>query len=504
ELAIANQELAFQNEEKAKRAAELVIANKELAFQNEEKDKRAAELDIANQKLAFQSKEKGKLAEKLNGLAFYDALTGLPNRRILIDRLNHALASNVRNGRESAVMFVDLDHFKDINDSLGHEVGDLLLIQIAQRLESCLRKGDTVGRLGGDEFVLILENLDEKTIEAAAKANAIADKIFAALNKPYQLDMHQCYSTASIGAVFFDHEGKTAEDLLKQADIAMYQAKKAGGNLISFFNPKMQDIINLRITLENELRIAVEKSQFHLYYQIQMDSANRALGAEALIRWTHPERGLVLPVTFIPLAEKNALIIPIGKWVIETACAQLALWQKESRTRDLTLSVNVSARQFRQQDFVEQVQSAVQRHAIPRNLLKLELTESLLQYDVEVTIAIMKALNNIGIQFSLDDFGTGYSSLQYLKRLPLDEFKIDQSFVRELATDSNDKAIVKAIIAMAQILNINVIAEGVETEDQRQLLLGKGCTFFQGYLFSKPVPIEQFETLIHSASSLKK
>lgn len=268
-------------------------------------------------------------------------------------------------------MFIDLDNFKDINDTLGHEFGDLLLIQIAQRLASYLRKGDTVARLGGDEFVLILEDLDKKAIKAVEKANAIADKIFAAINKPYQLDMHECHSTVSIGAVFFGHEGITAEDLLKRADIAMYQAKKAGGNLISFFNPEMQEIINGRITLKNELRIAVEKSQFHLYYQIQMDSANRALGAEALIRWTHPERGLVLPVAFILPAEESGLILPIGKWVIETACAQIKVWQKKSQTRDLTLAVNVSAKQFRQKNFVDQVQSAVQRHAIPRNLLKL-------------------------------------------------------------------------------------------------------------------------------------
>mgnify|MGYP003624544810 CR=1 FL=1 len=289
----------------------------------------------------------------------------------MIDRLRHALASNVRQGCESAVMFIDLDNFKDINDTLGHEFGDLLLIQIAQRLASYLRKGDTVARLGGDEFVLILEDLDKKAIKAVEKANAIADKIFAAINKPYQLDMHECHSTVSIGAVFFGHEGITAEDLLKRADIAMYQAKKAGGNLISFFNPEMQEIINGRITLKNELRIAVEKSQFHLYYQIQMDSANRALGAEALIRWTHPERGLVLPVAFILPAEESGLILPIGKWVIETACAQIKVWQKKSQTRDLTLAVNVSAKQFRQKNFVDQVQSAVQRHAIPRNLLKL-------------------------------------------------------------------------------------------------------------------------------------
>ncbi|MFT6986111.1 MAG: diguanylate cyclase (GGDEF)-like protein [Psychromonas sp.] len=517
ELAIADKELVFQKKEKGKRvkekgkrAAELAIANKELAFQNTEKDKRAAELSIANKELAiankelaiankelaFQNEEKGKLAEELNDFAFYDPLTGLPNRRLLIDRLHHALASSVRKGLEGTVMFIDMDNFKDINDTLGHGYGDLLLKQTATRLESCLRKGDTAARLGGDEFVLILEDLDKKTIKAATKVNIIADKIFATLNKPYQLDMHKYHSTVSIGAVFFDHEGNTAEELLKQADIAMYQAKQAGGNSIRFFNQEMQEIINVRITLENELRIAVEKSQFHLYYQIQINSSNRSCGAEALIRWMHPERGLVLPATFIPLAEETELILPIGQWVIDTACAQLRVWQKNTLTRDLTLSVNVSAKQFRQKNFVDQVQAALQRHAISGNLLKLELTESLLQEDIDVTIATMKALKKIGVQFSLDDFGTGYSSLQYLKHLPLEQFKIDQSFVRDIVTDRSDKAIVKAIISMAQLLKIEIIAEGVETIEQRQLLLDEGCIFFQGYLFSKPIPIDQFDALI--------
>ncbi|MFT6987664.1 MAG: diguanylate cyclase (GGDEF)-like protein [Psychromonas sp.] len=496
ELAIANKELGFQNEEKDKRAAELAISNKELAFQNAEKDKRVIELAIANRKLAFQDKR----TEELNDFAFYDTLTGLPNRRLLIDRLHHALASNVRKRSESAVMFIDLDNFKDINDTLGHGYGDLLLKQTAQRLESCLRKNDTVARLGGDEFVLILEDLDKIPIEAAAMVKAIGDKIFANLNKPYQLDIHEYYSSASIGVVFSGHEGKTAEELLKQADIAMYQAKQAGRNTLRFFNQNMQDIINVRTTLENELRIAVAKWQFQLYYQIQMDSSNRAWGAEALIRWMHPERGLVFPATFIPLAEETGLILPIGQWVIDTACAQLKVWQKESLTRDLTLAVNVSAKQFRQKDFVAQVQAALQRHDIPGNLLKLELTESLLQEDIQVTIATMKALKKIGVQFSLDDFGTGYSSLQYLKQLPLEQFKIDQSFVRDIVTDISDKAIVKAIISMAQILNIEIIAEGVETIEQRQLLLDEGCAFFQGYLFSEPIPIDQFKALICSGS----
>ncbi len=496
ELAIANTELAFQNEEKGKRAAELAIANTELAFQNEEKDKRAAELAIANTELAFQNEEKEKRAAEFHTLAFYDPLTSLPNRRLLIERLHHALASSARKGSQSAVMFINLDKFEDINDTLGYGHGDLLLEQTAQRLASCLNKGDTLARVGNDEFVLVLEDLDQNSIEAAAKAKTVSDKIFTALNEPYQLYLHKYCGTASMGAVFFGHDDKSAEELLKQAGIAMHQAKKTGRNLLRFFNQDMQDIINVRTSLENELRIAVEDRKFKLYYQVQVDNLNRVLGAEALIRWPHHKRGLVPPDIFIPLAEVTGLIIPIGQWVVETACAQLGDWQKNSLTRGLTLAVNVSALQFRQADFVTHVRAAVEKHAIPPNLLKLELTESLLQEDVDVTIDTMYALKEVGVQFSLDDFGTGYSSLQYLKQLPLDQFKIDQSFVRDIDTNSNDNAIVKTIISMAQSLGIEVIAEGVETEAQRLLLLDDGCVAFQGYLFGKPVPIEQFDALI--------
>jgi diguanylate cyclase (GGDEF)-like protein/PAS domain S-box-containing protein len=435
-------------------------------------------------------------ADKIKNLAFYDPLTGLPNRRLLLDRLHQAFASSARSGREGALLFIDLDNFKDINDTLGHDIGDLLLQQTAQRLESCLREVDTVARLGGDEFVVMLEDLSEQPIEAATQTETVGDKILVTLNQPYQLATHTYHSTPSIGATLFNDHHQSEEELLKQADIAMYQAKKAGRNTLRFFNPKMQDIINVRIALESELRNALENQQFHLYYQIQVDSSHRPLGAEALIRWLHPERGLVSPAQFIPLAEETGLILPIGQWVLETACTQLKAWQQDALTRDLILAVNVSAKQFRQADFVAQVQAAMQRHAINPIRLKLELTESMLLENIEDTITTMDALKEIGVQFSLDDFGTGYSSLQYLKRLPLNQIKIDQSFVRNLATDSGDKAVVRAIIAMAQSLNLDVIAEGVETEEQRQLLLVKGCTHYQGYLISKPVPIEQFEALL--------
>ncbi len=434
--------------------------------------------------------------EEIKNLAFYDSLTQLPNRRLLLDRLKHALTSSTRNRKKSALLYIDLDNFKTLNDTLGHDIGDLLLQQVAQRLVSHVREDDTVARLGGDEFVVMLEGLSEHALEAATQTEAIGNKILTALNQPYQLAMHICHSASSIGAILINGHQQVAEDLLKQADIAMYQAKKSGRNTLCFFDPKMQDIINARATLEGELRIALENKQFQLYYQIQVDNLCRPLGAEALIRWQHPERGLVSPVQFIPLAEETGLILPMGQWVLETACAQLKEWQQDVFTRDLVLSVNVSAKQFRQADFVTQVQAAVQRHAINPELLELELTESMLLESIEDTIATMNALKEINIKFSLDDFGTGYSSLQYLKRLPLNQLKIDQSFIRDIVANSNDKSIVHTIIVMTQSLNLDVIAEGVETEDQRLLLLNSGCNAYQGNLFGKPVPIEQFETLL--------
>ena len=440
--------------------------------------------------------ERKAAQEEIENLAFYDPLTRLPNRRLLMDRLHQASASSARSGRECALLFIDLDNFKDINDNLGHDIGDLLLQQTAQRLESCLREVDTVARLGGDEFVVVLEGLSEHALEAATQTKTVGEKILVTLGQPYQLATHKYHSTASIGATMFSDHHQSQGELLKQADIAMYQAKKAGRNTLRFFDPQMQVSITGRFSLEGELRKALGNQEFQLYYQIQVDSSHRPLGAEALIRWIHPLRGMVSPAQFIPLAEETGLMLPIGQWVLETACTQLKAWEQDALTRDLILAVNVSAKQFHQAGFVAQMQAAVQHHAINPMLLKLELTEGMLLENIEDTIATMNALNEIGVQFSLDDFGTGYSSLQYLKRLPLDQIKIDQSFVRDIGTDSNDKAIVSAIIAMAQSLNLSVIAEGVETKEQRQFLLEKGCTHYQGYLFSKPVPIEQFEALL--------
>ncbi|HZW24641.1 MAG TPA: EAL domain-containing protein [Gallionella sp.] len=454
-----------------------------------ELNKSRSELNEANTRLE-------NMNVMLQSLASIDSLTQLPNRRLLLDRLHQALLSSVRSGHFGAIMFIDLDNFKTLNDTLGHDIGDLLLQQVAKRLESCVREADTVARLGGDEFVVMLEELSEHALDAAAQTEHVGNKILAVLNQPYQLGAHKHQNTPSIGATLFNNIAQTTDELMKQADIAMYQAKRAGRNTLRFFDPQMQETVNTRAALEDALHNALANHEFQLYYQLQVGSSNRPLGAEALIRWEHPERGVVSPAQFIPLAEETGLILPIGQWVLETACAQLKSWQQSPLTCELVLAVNVSAKQFRQTDFVAQVKAVVQRHAIDPKLLKLELTESLLLETIEDTIATMNALNEIGVQFSLDDFGTGYSSLQYLKQLPLDQLKIDQSFVRDLVTDSSDKAIVRTIIAMANSLGLNVIAEGVETEEQRERLQGKGCAHYQGYLFGKPLPIGQFETLL--------
>jgi len=453
---------------------------------------------VANYVAAFADATKIKESEEaIKELAFFDPLTKLPNRRLLQDRLFQALSSSDRSGQTGALLLIDLDNFKIINNTLGHVMGDLLLQKVADHLKSCVREGDTVARLGGDEFVVMLENLSAQPLDAAKQAETTGEKILATLNKPYRLAKKEYVITSSIGIVLFNRHHEKLDELFKQADIAMYQAKKAGRNTLRFFDPHMQDAIDERSTLENELRNAVEYHQFFLYYQIQVDQNLQPFGAEALIRWVHPERDLVSPAEFIPIAEETGLILPIGKWVLETACVQLSKWQLDAKTRHLIMSVNVSAKQFRQPDFAVQVQSIVQRHGIDPTKLKLELTESILHENMESTVDTMNAINALGVLFSLDDFGTGYSSLQYLKKLPLHQLKIDQSFVRDLAVDSSDKAIVHTIVAMAQSLDMDVIAEGVETEEQRLLLVIAGCTQYQGYLFGKPMPIQQLNEFLH-------
>ena len=438
-----------------------------------------------------------KATEKeIRDLAFFDQLTKLPNRRLLLDRLQQAIASSARSGKIGALLMIDLDNFKSINDTLGHDRGDLLLQQVAHRLQSSVREGDTVARLGGDEFVVMLEGLNEHPLEAAAQTEIVCAKILEALRHTYLLVTHEYHNTPSIGVTLFGNNKHQADDILKQADIAMYKSKYIGRNTVSFFDNKMQEDINFRTALESELRRSLEKHQLQLHYQLQVDDSSHPLGVEALIRWHHPEYGLVAPNHFIPLAEETGIILPIGHWVLETACSQIATWRQSARTRDLVMSVNVSPKQFRQSDFVCQIKDLVRRYDIHPGQLKLELTESLLLENITDTIEIMNSLKELGVSFSLDDFGTGYSSLQYLKSLPLDQLKIDQSFVRDITYDDSDRTIVRTIIMMAHSLNLDVIAEGVETEEQRQILLKMGCKEFQGYLFAEPEPIEKVENML--------
>ncbi len=435
-------------------------------------------------------------AAEIHRLAYYDPLTNLPNRRLLEDRLNQALASAYRSHMYGVILFLDLDNFKLINDTRGHAVGDLLLIEVARRLHQVVRKGDTLARLGGDEFVVIMENLSVDIQQTTVLIEQIGEKILIELARPYLFEGYEFHCSASIGAGVYCEHQETSEELLRHADIAMYHSKKAGRNTLRFFDPAMQAAVSIRAALEKDLRHALEQSQFLLFFQSQVNHDGEIIGAEVLVRWRHPERGLVSPQDFIPLAEDTGLILPIGQWVLDTACAQLKLWENTEATRHLQLAVNVSARQFRQTGFVEQVKQSITQHTINPALLKLELTETLVLDNVDDTIAKMSQLKEIGVRFSMDDFGTGFSSLAYLTQLPLDQLKIDQSFVRNMGVKPRDAIIVQTIIGMANNLVMEVIAEGVETEAQRAFLEEHGCPSCQGYLFSKPVPVEQFETLL--------
>ena len=430
---------------------------------------------------------------ELEHLAGHDALTGLPNRRLLHDRLSQALASSARSGRTGALLFIDLDNFKLLNDTRGHDIGDQLLQAVARRLSACVRRGDTVARLGGDEFVVMLVNLSDTQHGAVMQVEIVAEKILGTLNAPYTLGAQEHLSTPSIGITLFDRYAEDAEELMKRADIAMYQAKDAGRNRIRFFDPQMQAQVDIEQALKSDLREGIAQGQFSLHYQPQIDATGRIAGAEALIRWYHPARGMVSPAHFIPLAEESDMILSIGQWVLESACRKLAQWSTNPGLEHISIAVNVSARQFRHADFVEQVLGVIAQTAANPCRLKLELTESLLVQDIEELIEKMQRLKTRGISFSLDDFGTGYSSLSYLKRLPLDQLKIDQSFVRDVLTDSNDAAIAQTIVALANSLGLEVIAEGVETQEQRQFLAASGCLSYQGYLFSKPLPEDAFE-----------
>jgi len=437
--------------------------------------------------------ERKHAESRIQDLAFFDQLTNLPNRTLLFDRLRQAMIAGVRSGSFGALLLIDLDNFKTLNDTHGHDMGDLLLKQVAQRLVQCVRAEDTVARLGGDEFVVMLTNLSPLEAEAITQVETIGEKVLTALNQAYDLKGVLCLSTPSIGATVFRGQLTAIEDLLKQADMAMYRAKDAGRNALRFFDPDMQIAVVARADMEAGLRLGLENGQFLLHYQPQVVDDGRITGAEALVRWQHPERGMVSPAEFIPLAENTGLIIPLGQWVLQTACEQLTRWANDEHLTHLTIAVNVSAQQFRQPDFVQQVSAVLKKTGANPERLKLELTESLLVDNVQDIIEKMFALKAKGIGFSLDDFGTGYSSLSYLKRLPLDQLKIDQSFVRDVLSDPNDAAIAKTVVALAQSLGLGVIAEGVETDAQRGFLSAAGCHAYQGYFFSRPLPIDGFE-----------
>lgn len=436
--------------------------------------------------------------EKISELAFFDQLTGLPNRTLLLDRLKQAMAASSRTGRFGALLFIDLDRFKTLNDTLGHDMGDLLLKQVAQRLTKCIRAGDTAARLGGDEFVVMLAGLSLNVEDAAAHTKIIGEKMLSALNLPYQLNQVAYHCTASIGATSFTGGLVTIDELMKQADLAMYKSKDAGRNALHFFDPRMESAVRERAAAEDDLRSAVEEKRFVLHYQAQVVD-RRVIGAEALVRWQHPKRGLVYPDGFITLSEETGLMLPLGHWVLETACDQLAAWAIQPGMSHLILAVNVSVHQIRQTDFVDQVLSVLARSGADPHRLKLELTESVMITNTEDTIAKMTALKAKGVGFSLDDFGTGYSSLSYLKRLPLDQLKIDRSFVKDILIDPIDAAIAKMIITLGENLGLAVIAEGVETEAQREFLAHLGCHAYQGYLFSRPLPLDEFEDLVQQA-----
>lgn len=434
--------------------------------------------------------------ERIRELAFFDALTRLPNRTLLLDRLKQAIAASTRNRTSSALLFIDLDHFKTLNDTLGHDKGDLLLKQVAQRLAVSVRANDTVARVGGDEFVVVLESLHRSAEEAANQTRAIGEKILSVLDSPYQLSEVEYRNTASIGATVFRGRQASIDELLKQADLAMYKSKETGRNVMSFFDPAMQTVVLERAALEAGLRKAIEGGQLVLHYQAQVVEGGRVTGAEALVRWQHPQRGMVPPGEFIPLAEETGLILSLGNWVMETACTQLSRWAQRAGTAHLSIAVNVSAQQFREPDFVNTVLAIITRTGANPHRLKVELTESLLVDNVEDIIQKMYVLKARGVQFSLDDFGTGYSSLSYLKRLPLNQLKIDQSFVRDVLIDPNDASIARTIVALAQSLGLGVIAEGVETDAQRSFLAEAGCHAYQGYFFCRPMPPDAFEQFV--------
>ncbi len=449
--------------------------------------------------------EQKRAEAQIHKLAYFDPLTGLPNRRLFIDRLRQAMAAAERSRTHGALVMLDLDHFKDLNDTQGHDVGDRLLNEVGRRISARVRREDTIARIGGDEYTIIAQDLGTETTAAARHAEQIGEQVREAFAGPFALVGGQPvhHSTASIGITLFRGQDLEPDQLLKQADVALYQAKNAGRNTTRFFNPAMQAAIDARAGLESELRTAVHSRALGLHFQPQVDRQGCIIGAEVLLRWTGPDGLPVSPASFIPLAEETGLIIPLGLWVLDQACAQLRCWQADAQTRDLVLAVNVSARQFHEPDFVAQVRDTVNRTAVDTSRLKLELTESVVLDRVDQVIDRMERLRGLGIGFSLDDFGTGYSSLSYLKRLPLDQVKIDRAFVRDVVVDPSDAAIVRAVVAMGESLGLTIVAEGIENEAQHGFLLELGCHQFQGYLLGRPAPIGQFPLAVEHPPRLR-
>lgn len=456
-------------------------------------EEKTLQLEEANRELKCDIARRQAAEQTIEQLAFYDPLTHLPNRRLLNDRLTQCFASSSRHQIYGALLFIDLDNFKTLNDTKGHNIGDKLLVQVADRLRCALRDGDTISRLGGDEFVVILEGLSADAEQSASIAESLAEKLLTTLAAPYLLLDHEYIGTASIGISLFNGQEFSADELLRRADAAMYQAKSDGRNTVHFYDPAMQAALESRMALEKDLRAGLTDNQFKLYYQPQIDLDGNVFGAEALIRWESPQRGLVPPLQFIPLAEETGLILPIGKWVLEAACDQLKAWESNPLTAQLLIAVNVSARQMHEPNFIEHVLELLIAKKIDPSRLKLELTESTVLDDIESVITKMHALREAGVLFSMDDFGTGFSCLSYLTQLPLSQLKIDRSFVNNLGTKHSDAVIVQTIIGMAKNLEMDVIAEGVETTEQYDFLKRNGCTSFQGYLFGKPLPVAEFE-----------
>jgi diguanylate cyclase (GGDEF)-like protein/PAS domain S-box-containing protein len=439
-------------------------------------------------------------ADAIHHLAFYDPLTNLPNRLLLLKRLEHLLTQNAPTRRQGVLMFIDVDNLKTLNDTQGHHKGDLLLQQVAERLSGCVRKSDTVARLGGDEFVVMLGDLGDKPEAALLKARGLAEKMLSQLREPFDLAGHQHYTTSSIGVTPLGPHASVSE-VLKQADLAMYQAKANGRNTVCFFDPDMQEAVSANAAIHAELHAALREQQFRVHYQPQVNRQGRVIGVEALVRWQHPTRGLLGPEEFIPMAEETGLILPLGQWAMTMACEQLAVWSLWPLACSLSIAVNVSVCQFRHPEFVDRVMAEIERTGIRAQRLKLELTESLLADAMEITLAKMGILKALGVTLALDDFGMGYSSLSLLKRLPLDQLKIDRSFVADVLSDRNDAAISRTIITLAHSLNLEVVAEGVETQAQRDFLTAEGCDYFQGFLFSEPLTIEALDAYLAAQAS---